>query len=452
MAKMKKTILLLALAVMGTGVMAQSETFDITTYTPPKGWKKEMKASVVNYTILDSTKNVYCIIGVYASRPSSGDAAADFTAEWNELAVKPLGADPNPTTQNIVAGDGRKAIAGLSSFKNQGVDNAVLLTSFNVFGKTTSVIALMNSMDFQAEVQKFLDGITFHDSPAATANTPSADRTGRPSAMAASYKDVSFAAPKGWAQTNYSDGVGLQSPEMECSNNSNYKIIIFNNRPFSGDLKSQVREVWFELFNPQTAGDIELRKWTSPEGWEYITFENAEIVSKADAAHFYGRVLLVRQGSQVSVITLQSNRTEYSGSNDLKCIALNRIWNKFVASLQFKSAKADMNSTAIPEDLLGRWESKMTTGVSYYGSVSTTILAAYTFRDNGYCKSKSMFESDADGKFSIKGNKITITSPGGLSETFTYRVESELIYDHWSNYLYLTDKNGNETKLRFQGD
>ncbi|MCJ7589140.1 MAG: hypothetical protein MUQ00_14750 [Candidatus Aminicenantes bacterium] len=452
MVRIKKIVLLLALASMGKSLMAQTETFDITTYTPPKGWKKEMKTSVVNYTILDSAKNTYCIIGVYASRPSSGDAAADFTAEWNDLVVKPLGADANPTTKSVVAGDGRKAIVGSSLFKNQGVDNAVLLTSFSVFGKATSVIAVMNSMDFQADVQKFLDGITFSNSPATTANTPSANPTGQPSAMASSYNDVSFAAPKGWTQTNYSDGVGLQSPDMECSNNSNYKIIIYNNRPFSGDLKSQVREVWYELFNPKTEGDIEIKKWTSPEGWEYITFENAGIVSKADATLFYGRVLLVKQGSQVSVIALQSNHTEYASSNDLKCIALNRIWNKFVASLQFKSAKVYTNSMEIPEDLLGRWESKITTGVSYYGSVSTKILAAYTFRDNGYCQSKNMFDSDADGKFSIKGNKITISSPSGLSETFTYRLESELIYDHWNKYLYLTDKNGNETKLRFQGD
>lgn len=449
---MKKIVLLLALACMGKGLMAQTETFDITTYTPPKGWQKETKTSVVNYTILDRAKNTYCIIGVYASRPSSGDAVADFTAEWNDLVVKPLGAAANPPTQSVVAGDSRKAIVGSSLFKNQGVNNAVLLTSFSVFGKTASVIALMNSMDFQADVQKFLNGITFSDSPATTANTLPADRTGQPSAMASSYKDVSFTAPKGWAQTNYSDGIGLQSPDMECSNNSNYKITIFNNRPFSGDLKNQVKEVWYELFNPKYEKDVEMKKWTSPEGWEYITFETDGIVSKADASQFYGRVLLVKQGSQVSVISLQSNHTEWAGSNDLKCIALNRIWTKFVASLQFRSAKVNTNSTEIPEDLLGRWESKMTTGVSYYGSVSTTILAAYTFRDNGYCQSKGMFESDADGKFSIKGNKITITSPGGLSETFTYRLESELIYDHWTNYLYLTDKNGNESKLRFQGD
>lgn len=58
-----------------------------------------------------------------------------------------------------------------------------------------------------------------------------------------------------------------------------------------------------------------------------------------------------------------------------------------------------------------------------------------------------MFNIAADGRFSIKGNKLTITSPGGLSETFAYRLERELSCDHWYKYLYLTDKNGNESKL-----
>jgi len=452
MDKKKKIVLFLALAGMAKGLMAQTETFDIMTYTPPKGWKKEIKTSVVNYTILDSAKNAYCIIGVYASRPSSGDAVADFTSEWSDLVVKPFGADADPKTENIVTGDGRNAIAGFSKFKNQGVDNAVLLTSFSVFGKAVSVVALMNSLDFQADVQKFVDGITFNSPPATPANPLSAGRTDQPSAMASSYKDISFTAPKGWTQTNYSDGLNLQSPDMECSANSNYRITIYNNRPSSGDLKNQVKEVWYELFNPLFDRNVAMKRWVSPEGWEYATFENDGIVSKADATHFYGRVLLVRQGDQVSVIALQSNHTELAGSNNLDCAALNGIWKKFVASLQFKSPSVNTNSTGIPEDLLGRWESKVSLGVSYYGSFGSRVLAAYAFRDNGYCQSKKMFNSDADGRFSIKGNKITITSPGGLSETFTYRLESELSYDHWYKYLYLTDKNGNESKLLFQGD
>lgn len=453
MKHMKKLVFFIALACLGNGLMAQTETWDITTYTPPKGWKKEMKGSVVNYTFTDKAKNTYCIIGLYAGSPSSGDAATDFKNEWSQLVVKTLGAEANPKTETDATQKGRIAVWGASLFKNQGVDNIVLLTSFSVFAKVVSVVALMNSLDFQAEVQKFLDGITFSRPPAATASTPAAARTGQPSAPASSFKDVSFTVPKGWAQTNYTDGIGLQSPDMECGSNSNYKIIIYNNRPFSGDLKNQVRDIWFELFNPAREGEVEMKKWTSPEGWEYLTFENDAILSKADDTRFHGRVLLVKQGSQVSVISLQSNHTtSWTSSNDLKCKALNGLWNKFVASLQFKGPQGNVNSTEIPEELLGRWESKITTGVSYYGAISSQILAAYTFRDNGYCHSKNLFNSDADGRFTIKGNRITITSPGGVSETFTFRVESELAYTYWHQYLYLIDKNGNESKLMFQGD
>jgi hypothetical protein len=449
---LKRTVLLLAMAVIARSLAAQTEIFDIASYTPPRGWKKEISADKVSFTVTNSAKNTYCVIGVYASRPSSGDDATDFMNEWKELIVKPFGTEANPKTQNIVTGAGIKAITGSSLFIYQGGDNGVLLASFRAIGKVTSVVTVMNSLDFQADVKKFLDGITFLNSTSSTTNTLPTGPAVQPSAPVSPTRDVSFAVPRGWTQTNYSDGVGLQSPDMECSNNSNYKIFIHHNRPFTGDLKTQAKEIWHGLFNPLNQGEVIMKKWTSPEGWDFLTFENDRIVSKANAAHFYARVLLVKQGSQVSVISLESNRTEFAGSNNLDCQALNGTWKRFVDSLQFKSAGVNLNTTEIPEELLGRWESKITTGVSYYGSVSTKTLAAYTFRGNGYCQSKKMFDSDADGKFSILGNKITIVSPGGLSETFTFRVESELAYDRWTKHLTLLDKNGNESRLLFQGD
>jgi hypothetical protein len=442
---LNKIVLLLALCGLAGSLAAQTETFDITKYTPPQGWKKDVKADSVSFTITDASQSRYCIIAVYTARSSVGDAAADFAAEWAELVVKPFGAGENPPTQSMLTTSGHKAIAGAAAFKNQGTDNAVMLAAFTVSGKTASVVVLMNSMDHQAEVKKFLEGISFVASPAAP--------TAVPAAAGSSFRDVSFTAPRGWAQTNYTDGIGLQSPEMECGTSSNYKIIIFNNRPFTGDLKKQAQDVWFELFNPARNGEVEMKKWASPEGWEFVTYEHDANLSLSDNMFFHGRVLLVRLGSQVAIISLQSNRTVNStSSNELKCKALETAWKKFLASLQFKGPRGDVNGTAVPEELLGRWESKMTTGVSYYGAISSQILAAYTFRENGYCKSKSLFRSDADGRFAIKGNRITITSPGGLSETFTFRIESELAYTYWHKYLILTDKNGNESRLLFIGD
>jgi hypothetical protein len=139
----------------------------------------------------------------------------------------------------------------------------------------------------------------------------------------------------------------------------------------------------------------------------------------------------------------------------LHILSLTSIWNKFINSLVFKTVPAAGISTEISEDIIGRWDQKKTSVTSSsfgYYSIYSTTLASYVFRENGYCQSKSMFQSEADGKFSVKGNKITISSPTGKSETFTFRIEKESSQSFFVKYIYFTDSNGNVTKFIFQGD
>ena len=54
-------------------IFAQQQTFDITTFTPPKGWKKEKSESAVQFSKEDAAKGTYCIITVLKSIPGSVD-------------------------------------------------------------------------------------------------------------------------------------------------------------------------------------------------------------------------------------------------------------------------------------------------------------------------------------------------------------------------------------------
>lgn len=174
------TVLFLTLSSISTDAMAQTETFDIITYTPPKDWTRETTPGKVTFTITDSSKKTYCIIGVYASTASSGSAATDFTSEWNDLAVKPFGASANPTTASPVTRDGRTIIFGGSSFTRQGVENTVMLTAFSGFGKVTSVIAVTNSTYWQDDYVKFVDGVIFKETAATSNAAPPANATSKP--------------------------------------------------------------------------------------------------------------------------------------------------------------------------------------------------------------------------------------------------------------------------------
>ena len=63
------------------------ETFDLITYTPPKGWTKNVEETLVSYTITDSKSNSWCRMMVIKSTISKGSIEADFESEctWFQL-------------------------------------------------------------------------------------------------------------------------------------------------------------------------------------------------------------------------------------------------------------------------------------------------------------------------------------------------------------------------------
>ncbi len=51
-----------------------TETFDIATFQPPKGWQRQDKGGVVIFRTTNEQKGTYAMIMLYASGESSGDA------------------------------------------------------------------------------------------------------------------------------------------------------------------------------------------------------------------------------------------------------------------------------------------------------------------------------------------------------------------------------------------
>jgi len=85
-----KIIVLLFFVIATTSVFAQQQTFDLITYSPPKGYTKNVEKTLVSYTITDSKKNTRCRIMVIKSTTSKGSIEANFENEWQDLIVKKL--------------------------------------------------------------------------------------------------------------------------------------------------------------------------------------------------------------------------------------------------------------------------------------------------------------------------------------------------------------------------
>ena len=147
----------------------QTETLAMVTYTPPTGWSKTVKPGAIVYTDANQAKNAFCLLTVYAGKPSAGSPARDFANDWNEFVVKPFNADPGPKTQTQPAPDGWQAVVGGASIELAGgVKAAAILTVFSGFNKTASVLAIFNDESYSNQASALIDSIKLDKTQAKT--------------------------------------------------------------------------------------------------------------------------------------------------------------------------------------------------------------------------------------------------------------------------------------------
>ncbi|MEP7074752.1 MAG: hypothetical protein ABI878_02995 [Acidobacteriota bacterium] len=177
---MKINRLILAILIAQTvlffaasSVLCQTETLDIVTYTPPKGWAKTVKSGAVVLTDINQNKNTFCLLTVYAGAVSSGSPSTDFTNDWNEFVIKPFKAGPSPKTQLQSTPDGwQVSVGGANIDLDGGVKAAAILTVFSGFGKTASVLVIFNDDSYSEQASALIDGIKLDKTPAVTQTQP----------------------------------------------------------------------------------------------------------------------------------------------------------------------------------------------------------------------------------------------------------------------------------------
>ncbi|MBK8139657.1 MAG: hypothetical protein IPK57_00600 [Chitinophagaceae bacterium] len=100
-------------------IVAQQQTFDITTFTAPKGWKKQATESAVQLTREEAAKGTYCIITVLKSIPGSADSKENFDAAWETVVKEMATVSTAPEMQPSSTEDGWEAQSGYAPFENE---------------------------------------------------------------------------------------------------------------------------------------------------------------------------------------------------------------------------------------------------------------------------------------------------------------------------------------------
>jgi hypothetical protein len=181
MNKIKFFLLAHVILLITATACSQTQTFDLVTYAPPKGWKKETRATVVSFSKKDDKAKTWCIINIVKSTASKGSIDADFENDWQELMVKPYKMSA-AQTDSVQEADGWKAKSGAGTFTFNNANAIGLLNTFTGYNTCVSIATITNSETYLPDVEKFLNSLDIKN-PRSSPNTQNSGNTGNNSAI-----------------------------------------------------------------------------------------------------------------------------------------------------------------------------------------------------------------------------------------------------------------------------
>ena len=177
--------LLLCCVPSPQAIYCQTETLDMVQYTPPKGWARTPKEGAVIYTAVNKTANTFCVLTIHSVTASAGSAEKDFANEWKTFVVTPYKAEDNPKKETEIR-DGWTVISANTAIETDGIKSVAVLVVYSGFGKTTSILAILNSDTYIQPLTAFLETVKIDKAAIATQtplppNAPAANSSGAPS-------------------------------------------------------------------------------------------------------------------------------------------------------------------------------------------------------------------------------------------------------------------------------
>jgi hypothetical protein len=425
-------ILSVFMASISIHAFSQTETFDIVTYTAPKDWKKDAKPGVVNYMNINTTNGGFCVIALFASKVSTGDAQKDFNREWNDLVATPYKVEekPNPETQNT--GEGWTIVAAAAPAKIDGVDIFIFLTVLSGFKKTVSIRSSLNDEAYLPQMTAFLETIDLDKtkSPTVSSNINNNIPAKTSSAGAGKFGLMNYNPPPGWSHQVFSDGVVFKP--LDLPQGEHLAMQIMQPLNFSGTMEQALQKSFDEaaaMYNGTKMnylGEGNYKKEQAKksfQGWEYIRCNGGVRIGGGDYPPEYGLDLFVikinNRFERVAVLKSRTINRSCSMSSfyaDDRQHYKNAVDN-LLFSIQFTDGQEPLIQPGTTDGggIMGVWQ-----GISMQTSASSGIrYNVYTpvFLSNGQAYFGSKFPSE------------------GLHELDT-RIPPELYRRDWGTYTF----------------
>lgn len=338
-------------------LLAQNETFNIATYTPPNGWEKVAKADAVNYKKIDD--NSFCVVTIFESTISNNDATKNFAAAWKQLVATPYKATANPQIETQTTDDGWKVLTAATPVKQNGMDVTMMLTVVSGFGKTMNIRTATNNESYTTDIDALFATMEFDKTNNAVKNTNIIST--HKNLAAQKFGSMLYTSPTGWSEEKFDDGVVFKPTNIPAGEHVAIQILPSINNAIS--LEQALIQSFEEVTvlykgSPMYQSDGKFSKNAikkSYNGWEYLRGKGGIRIN--DGTQFgteYGlELFLIKVNDRFERIAILESR-KYCNGSSLYYATDRRTYRNAVESFLFSLHFADFNGAVLsPGSLIG---------------------------------------------------------------------------------------------------
>lgn len=460
-----RIIFLLTFLIIGLTGFNQKQTFDIISFTAPKGWVKQTGKDAIQFSREDKTSGAYALFMLFKSMPGSADAKTNFVAAWETIVKETVSVSGAPEMQEPLYENGWESLSGIAPFENEGQKGVALLVTASSGSKMVNILLLTNTDAYQKEADAFIESITLKKIVASVnKNKPVEKKVSENNTIVKNggytFNTTNF--DDGWVSIIKEDWVEVSKPGIKILiHYPNKKADIHNFNKLDGD-----NNAWNILVAPRYTNITNFYE-RGIQDYQSITFLTADATEKSTNKKVH--VILFKKhydkgnGRYMEVVADSKARFEqefgnnYINRSSWDYIEQTKSWDK-LANMQWRN-----KFSVAANDLLGTWSSSTYESLAYYyvnsggfaGATATSIADEFTFMPGNKYQSDHSGASGVVGnqKFSrqvYKGNSIVTNWTISLSNRFQGATEK---YDCYfeaikgGRILMMTDRLGYSLSL-----
>lgn len=363
---MKKLIHLCILCAFAGNSFAQAETFDLATYTVPKGWKKQPAERAIQFSKEDAAKGTYCVIILYKAVPAAAGSKENFDLAWASLVKENVTVSVVPEMQPAATKNGWEVQSGYAPFEREGEKGIALLVTSSGYDKMVNLLILTNSDAYEKDMTSFMESINLKKQTQTTNKPSSASEKNTPAIPAAKNDGFAFTITNfddGWNSTVQEDWVEVTKGNIKVLlHYPNNKIIAANT-----DVDVMCSAAWNVLVAPRYSNMENYQVTPGVLDYQRPYFVQANLTDNATGKKVF--VALFKKGNSgwIEIITADKNTFLENFGPDISKIdyyADSKIWEPMLKLSNY-------NKFAVAaSDLKGKWTNNFT-GMQQYVNVYT---------------------------------------------------------------------------------